>query len=206
MLEERNHTVYESCHYTIEVPEYTFMDGAMLEITVNYLNSSNMYIYEGTDRHNASTFIEGNGTAAMGAPYRIPASSKAILVLQTVGGGGAGAGSFSYKVLGTEYPFWEKAFLGEDSWKWYAALIMTVLVPLLLLVLLVVCIWSCCSDSKNKVEALPEDGKGDDKVGTRPDNQIKFSEYSDEEEQADGNKGEGLESIDQISDMMPATQ
>ena len=81
MLEERNHTVYESCHYTIEVPEYTFVDGAMLEITVNYLNSSNLYIYEGTDRHNATTFIEANGTAAMGAPYRIPASSKAIVVL-----------------------------------------------------------------------------------------------------------------------------
>ena len=83
---------------------------------------------------------------------------------------------------------------------------MTVLVPLLLLVLLGVCIWSCCSDGKNRVEALPEPGEGDDKVGTRPDNQIKFSEYSDDEQRSDRNKGEELESIDQISEMVPPTQ
>ena len=57
------------------------MDGAILEITVNYLNSSNLFIYEGTDRHNASDFIEGNSTAVAGAPYRIPASSNVILVM-----------------------------------------------------------------------------------------------------------------------------
>ena len=57
------------------------MDGAILEITVNYLNSSNLFIYEGTDRHNASDFIEGNSTAVAGAPYRIPASSNLILVM-----------------------------------------------------------------------------------------------------------------------------
>ena len=106
-----------------------------------------------------------------------------------------------------EYPFWEKAFLGEDSWKWFAALIMTVLVPLLLLVGLVAVVCRCCSDQdKNKVEVQPEDGKGD-KERARQDNQVKFSEYSDDEQQeSERNKGEQLESMDQISDLMPATQ
>ena len=81
VIEERDYELFESCHYTIEVPEYTYKDGAMLEIRVNSLNSSNLFIYEGTDRHNATTFVEGNGTAVLGAPYRLPASSKAILVL-----------------------------------------------------------------------------------------------------------------------------
>ena len=106
-----------------------------------------------------------------------------------------------------EYPFWEKAFLGEDSWKWFAALIMTVLVPLLLLVGLVAVVCRCCSDQdKNKVEVQPEDGKGD-KERARQDNQVKFSEYSDDEQQeSERNKGEQLESMDQISDLIPATQ
>ena len=157
----------------------------MLEITVNYLNSSNLFIYEGTDRHNASVFIEGNATAVAGAPYRIPASSNVILVMQTVAGGGAGAGSFSYKVSGFEYPIWEKPFLGEETWKWFAALIMALLVPLLTLVLLTVCICRCCSDKdKNKVEALPPGISEDVTVEAKPENNVKFSE-SDEEQQSE---------------------
>ena len=212
VVEERDYELYESCHYTIEVPEYTYMDGAILEITVNSLNSSSLYIYEGTDRHNASALVEANATAVVGAPYHLPASSKAVLVMQTIPGGGTGSGSFSYIVRGSQYPFWEKPFLGEESWKWFAALIMTVLIPLLLLVLLIVCICRCCSDEKNKVEAQPEEegyaGNRDGKVGTAPDNQIKFSEYSEDDQRPDFEKrGEELESIDDEDlDQMPATQ
>ena len=105
--------------------------------------------------------------------------------MQTIPGGGAGSGSFSYIVRGSQYPFWEKPFLGEESWKWFAALIMTVLVPLLLLVLLIVCICRCCSDEKNKVEVQPEEedyaGNRDGKVGAGPDNKIKFSDHSEDD-------------------------
>ena len=46
-----------------------------------------------------------------------------------------------------------------------------------------------------------------DKERARQDNQVKFSEYSDDEQQeSERNKGEQLESMDQISDLMPATQ
>ena len=61
---------------------------------------------------------------------------------------------------------------------------MTVLVPLLLLVLLIVCLCRCCSDGdKNIVKPEEEDyaGNRDGKVGTAPDNQIKFSEYSEDD-------------------------
>ena len=80
-LVERDYSNYEACHYIIEIPKYSFMDGANIEVTVNYLNQANLYMYEGTSRHNATTVIEGNGTAVSGAPYVIPASSKVILVL-----------------------------------------------------------------------------------------------------------------------------
>ena len=80
-IEERSYQLYEACHYIVEVPDYTYMDGAYIEITVDSLDKANLYIYEGTSRHNATTFIEANATSVVGAPYRIPASSKAILVM-----------------------------------------------------------------------------------------------------------------------------
>lgn len=94
--------------------------------------------------------IEGNQTAVAGAPYRLPISSKAILVMQTIEDGNSGSGSFSYQVFGEEYPFWESYFLGENLWKFNAALIMLLLVPVLLLVLICVCICRCCSSNKAK--------------------------------------------------------
>ena len=193
-IEERSYVIYEACHYIIEVPDYVYMDGAYIEITIDSLDKANLYIYEGTGRHNATTFIEGNATSTVGAPYRIPASSKAILVMQTIENGLAGSGSFSFQVYGTEYPFWEKAFLGEDTWKWNAALIMALLVPFLLLVLIIVCFVRCCSSPseskthKSKVASLdPEKEKPEVVPPKKSENQIDFSE---DEESSVQSKGE----------------
>ena len=166
------------------------MDGAFIEITINSLEKANLYIYEGTSRHNATTFIEGNATSVVGAPYRISASSKAILVLQTIENGNTGSGSFSYQVFGTEYPFWEQAFLGESFATWNAALIMTLLVPFLLLVLIVVCCCRLCSSdgtSKSpKVASLEPESQKTDLEAKKSDNKIDFSddEYDQESKQS----------------------
>ena len=41
-----------------------------------------MTVYEGTDRHNVTTYIAGNGSVAVGAPLEILAYQGAIVVLR----------------------------------------------------------------------------------------------------------------------------
>lgn len=74
-------SVYESCHYIIEVPEHMYFDDGYFELTVNSLDKTNLFIYEGSDRHNATDYIEGNVTAVPGAPYRLSITSKIVVVL-----------------------------------------------------------------------------------------------------------------------------
>jgi hypothetical protein len=40
-----------------------------------------MFLFKGKDRHNASLVIEGNSSAAIGAPYRISIRDGAIIVV-----------------------------------------------------------------------------------------------------------------------------
>ena len=73
--------------------------------------------------------MEKNATTISGgAPYEIPISSRAILVLQTQRNKFGGSGSFSYRVVGEEYPFWETPFLGR-TWLWYPFLVLIYVVP-----------------------------------------------------------------------------
>ena len=65
------------------------------------------YLYEGTDRHNATAVIEGNQTAVAGAPYNIPVGSKYIIVFMTDKDGFSGSGGFSWQIDGSFYPWWE---------------------------------------------------------------------------------------------------
>ena len=72
-----------------------------------------MWIFSGTDRRNASMVIAANSSVPIGAPARVPISSGAIVVIQVNSGQQRGNASFSYKVVGTKYNWYERPFVGK---------------------------------------------------------------------------------------------
>ena len=91
------------------------------------------YIYDGTSRFNATTYVENNQTAAVGAPYRAPISSKLIVVIMTAPKGNAGSARFSYKAYNVEeYAWFFKPFLGKESWMWFATIIGIAVFPIII--------------------------------------------------------------------------
>ena len=89
---------YEACLWRIEVEDEKYRDdtGAYIELRLESLDNAIAYLYDGTSRSNATTVIEGNNTAVLGAPIRVPISSKLMLVAYTEPNGIAGSISFSY--------------------------------------------------------------------------------------------------------------
>jgi len=112
VLASRDSNLYESCAWLIKPPADTFRDGAYINIWVTSLTKANFYIYEGTDRHNATAVISLNATAVLGAPYRVPASSGVIVVMQTIGSQLSGSGQFSYQTIGVQYDWYESPYIG----------------------------------------------------------------------------------------------
>ena len=98
MIEERDATDYEACYWTIAVEDDKYRDdtSAYIELRLESLDNAIAYIYDGTDRSNATAFIENNGTAVLGAPLRAPLSAKLIVVAYTAPNGVAGSISFRY--------------------------------------------------------------------------------------------------------------
>ena len=59
------------------------------------LNCLNVCVL-GTERRNATSIVEGNASVPIGAPIRVPVSSGAIVVLQSVASATTGSAVFSY--------------------------------------------------------------------------------------------------------------
>jgi hypothetical protein len=79
-IETRQADLYEACYWTIGVDDYSYMDGAYIELSLSSLDFANIYVYHGTDRKNLTSFIEYDLYAAVGAPYLLPISAKTIIV------------------------------------------------------------------------------------------------------------------------------
>ena len=104
-----------------------------------------MYVFAGTDRRNASLIVEQNASLSLGAPVRVPITSGAIVVLQVANGQTTGSAQFSYKVVGTKYNWYEKAFLNKSK-KVYRLFLVSLWVAFLIVIcvplsLLAVCIY-----------------------------------------------------------------
>jgi hypothetical protein len=155
VIQNREQSIYEACYWIISVEDFKYRDDATLEIAVEDLFQANLYIYEGSSRHNATQFIEGNLTATIGAPYRLSVTSKAIVVLQTKTKAGSGSGSFTYRVVGKSYPFWEKPFLGREVYLWYISLALIVVLPFFF-VFLCCCSKRCCYHRKDSDRIHPK--------------------------------------------------
>lgn len=76
----------ESCYWVIKAKENTFKDESMIYIYLDSSTTANMFVYAGTDRRNVTLIIEGNSSAPIGAPIRVPISSGAIVLLQVANG------------------------------------------------------------------------------------------------------------------------
>lgn len=109
VIERRVAASYEACHWVIGVEENKYRDDteAYIELRIETANLANAYLYVGSNRENSTLFIEGSSAAIVGVPYRVPISSKLILVMTTKPNAGDSSGSFSYIVHGAvAYPFW----------------------------------------------------------------------------------------------------
>ena len=62
VIQSRVTDMYEACHWIVSVEDYKYRDdtGAYIELQLEKLENAVAYIYHGTDRHNATTFIENN--------------------------------------------------------------------------------------------------------------------------------------------------
>lgn len=141
--------MYEACHWIISVEDYKYRDdtGAYIELQIEKLENAVAYIYHGTDRHNATTFIENNQTAVYGAPFRIPISTKLIVVMYTIPNGLSGSGHFSYQLYDAEeYAWYFEPFVGEEWWLWTFTLVSIALLPFIVLAISICCCMycSCC--------------------------------------------------------------
>jgi hypothetical protein len=98
VIEERVASSYEACYWIIAAEDNKFRDdtSAYIELKLESLSNAVAYIYDGTDRGNATAFIEKNATAVLGAPFRAPISAKLILVTYTVPGPNVLSGSISF--------------------------------------------------------------------------------------------------------------
>lgn len=113
-------TYTEACYWTI-TPEFdAFHDTAEIYIYLDASTTANMYIFSGDQRTNATWTIENDVATSVGAPIRVPVSSGAIVTLQTTGGSSrTGEGTFSYKVVGDYYRWYEKPFIGLHVASYY---------------------------------------------------------------------------------------
>ena len=73
-LRNRQYSIFESCYWQISTADYEFMDGAYIEIVIHEANSSDIFMYTGTDRRNLTTFIDDDEQATLGTPFRVPIS------------------------------------------------------------------------------------------------------------------------------------
>lgn len=130
-------TLLEACHYVIEPAEDTKWDPLKTELVV-YFNASSavqMYVYAGNDRRNASAMIESNLTMVVGAPIRIPfAYQGAVLVMMIDGTDGIkGSATFSYKLQGIPYNWYQAPFINLHV-AWYYLFLIALVVAACLVV------------------------------------------------------------------------
>lgn len=91
VIKRRDDEQYEACYWQIKAPDFKYLDSAKLYLQVQRVQKGSVYLYSGTDRHNATAVIENNATAVPGAPYLIPVSDSMIVVFVTEGGGMGGS-------------------------------------------------------------------------------------------------------------------
>ena len=100
--------------------------------------------------------VEVNGSIPIGAPARVPISSGAIVVLQVASGQTAGNATFSYKVVGVKYNWYELPFIGKKFWVYVLFLVALALAFAIVVccpVFSIICCACCCSVYKKRKAA-----------------------------------------------------
>lgn len=119
-----------------------------------------MWIFAGTDRRNASMVIAANSSVPIGAPARVPISSGAIVVIQVNSGQQRGNASFSYKVVGTKYNWYERPFVGKKIVYFYLFLVSLALAFTIVVCCPFCCLCCCvCIVRRRRANQMPKDPK-----------------------------------------------
>lgn len=134
----------ESCYYLITADSTKWKDDSMIYIYMDVSTFASMYVYEGTDRRNATTLVQSDQSHPVGAPIRVPISSGAIIVLQisavSAQAANLATATFSYKVVGTEYTWYEAPFVGLDIALYYCFLVAIAIALVIMLTFVMISI------------------------------------------------------------------
>ena len=152
------------------------------------LENAVAHIYLGTDRTNTTSFIEGDQTAPLGAPFRAPISTSLIVVTETTPfSDTAGKVAFSYQLYDAqEYAWFFKPFVGVDKAAWYFFMAGVLLTPVIIMIItcLCCCYLRCCRrcclcccdcdpDSNQKAASSPQKKINRVEIGGKNNNDLK---------------------------------
>jgi hypothetical protein len=87
------------------------LDGAVIQVYVDKIVNGEATVYAGTQRTNLTALIENGEPLPPGAPAELPLSDGAALIFRQSQPSQKASLRFSYRVVGTEYPWWQKPFL-----------------------------------------------------------------------------------------------
>lgn len=146
-------SVIESCYWYISADTKKWDSDSEILIYLDASSTASMYVYAGNDRRNATLIVETNSSVPIGAPARVPISSGAIVVLQINSGSTSGNATFSYRVSGVKYNWYEAPFIGKAYWVYILFLIALALgfaIVICCPVLSITCCACLCSAYKKR--------------------------------------------------------
>jgi len=120
-------------------------------------------MYGGNGRTNASISVNSNASLTVGTTYYIDVSAGAMLMILPVTGKQSSTYySFTYKISGSGYSWWESLIVGPNGKKYFIIGIVcaAVIGALILAGTITVIVKCCCCRNKgtsNKVKVNPND-------------------------------------------------
>ena len=130
--------IYEACYWVITAPDNLYAADSTIDIWINRTNRGEYWIYEGSDRHNVTGVVANNASAlTRNTPYRVPVNKGAVVVFMTertrvsTSSSYGGSGSFSYKISGGTYAFYERPFVNQPKYIMFTAIYVTIALALL---------------------------------------------------------------------------
>ncbi len=95
-----------ACEYRVSAPQLKYRSSGKIQIWIEQTNQAYVYIYSGNARYNLTSLIQGNNTAAVGAPYSVQVDDGAVILAYvvyvaattTAAANTNGSFSFSYQI------------------------------------------------------------------------------------------------------------
>ncbi len=107
-----------ACEYRIQTPKLTYRNTGKVWIWIEQMDNIELYVFKGNSHSNLTLLIENNQTAGIGSPVQVPVDDGAVIIAQVRAFNSfqrmlMGSFTFSYKLEGETYPWYENMFLGR---------------------------------------------------------------------------------------------